>query len=235
MILDAVPAAWQPLLQSLRHDPALLALSDFLEAEATAGKAIYPPREHWFAALEHTRPDAVRVVILGQDPYHGPGQAHGLSFSVPPGVRMPPSLNNIWKELARDFGLTPPQHGTLTRWAEQGVLLLNTVLTVEANKAASHAKRGWEILTDTLIRELAARETGVVFLLWGSHAQKKSRADRPPAPLRAGIGTPLAAVRLSRLYRLRPLQRRQPVLATTRPRAHRLGDLMPPNVCPKKA
>ncbi|GAB7126820.1 uracil-DNA glycosylase [Silvimonas sp. JCM 19000] len=174
MILDAVPAAWQPLLQSLRHDPALLALSDFLEAEATAGKAIYPPREHWFAALEHTRPDAVRVVILGQDPYHGPGQAHGLSFSVPPGVRMPPSLNNIWKELARDFGLTPPQHGTLTRWAEQGVLLLNTVLTVEANKAASHAKRGWEILTDTLIRELAARETGVVFLLWGSHAQKKA-------------------------------------------------------------
>lgn len=174
MILDAVPAAWQPLLQSLRHDPALLALSDFLEAEAAAGKAIYPPREHWFAALEHTRPDAVRVVILGQDPYHGPGQAHGLSFSVPPGVRMPPSLNNIWKELARDFGLTPPQHGTLTRWAEQGVLLLNTVLTVEANKAASHAKRGWEILTDTLIRELAARETGVVFLLWGSHAQKKA-------------------------------------------------------------
>ncbi|KPC55232.1 uracil-DNA glycosylase [Amantichitinum ursilacus] len=174
MILDAVPAAWQPLLQSLRHDPVLLALSDFLEAEAAAGKAIYPPREHWFAALEHTRPDDVRVVILGQDPYHGPGQAHGLSFSVPPGVRMPPSLNNIWKELARDFGLTPPQHGTLTRWAEQGVLLLNTVLTVEANKAASHAKRGWEILTDTLIRELAARETGVVFLLWGSHAQKKA-------------------------------------------------------------
>ncbi|GGP18767.1 uracil-DNA glycosylase [Silvimonas iriomotensis] len=174
MIFDAIPTTWQPLLAALRHNPVLNGLSQFLDAEAAAGKIIYPPRSQWFAALEHVAPADVKVVILGQDPYHGAGQAHGLSFSVPPGIKKPPSLNNIWKEIARDLGMTPPQDGSLLGWADQGVLLLNTVLTVEADCAASHAKRGWEVLTDEIIRQLAAHESGIVFMLWGSHAQKKA-------------------------------------------------------------
>jgi uracil-DNA glycosylase len=174
LIFDAIPATWQPLLAALRQNPDLTRLGQFLDAEAAAGKTIYPPRALWFAALAHVTPADVKVVILGQDPYHGAGQAHGLSFSVPPGIKKPPSLNNIWKEIARDLGLTPPQDGSLTGWADQGVLLLNTVLTVEADCAASHAKRGWEVLTDEIIRQLAAHESGIVFMLWGSHAQKKA-------------------------------------------------------------
>jgi uracil-DNA glycosylase len=174
LIFDAIPAAWQPLLAALRGHPALTGLNEFLDAETAAGKIIYPPRAQWFAALAHVAPADVKVVILGQDPYHGAGQAHGLSFSVPPGIKKPPSLNNIWKEIARDLGLTPPQDGSLTGWADQGVLLLNTVLTVEADCAASHAKRGWEVLTDEIIHQLAEQESGIVFMLWGSHAQKKA-------------------------------------------------------------
>lgn len=174
-----VPAQWHDWLGSAFADRRWPQLADFLDAELQAGKTIYPPRPHWFAALQSLNPDDVRVVILGQDPYHGAGEAHGLSFSVPEGIRIPPSLANIYKELARDLGVNPPQHGCLQDWATQGVLLLNSALTVEADKAGSHAKKGWEALTDALIHELAQRHEGLVFMLWGAHAQKKAaKIDR---------------------------------------------------------
>lgn len=149
-------------------------LRAFLVAEKAAGKTIYPKGSEWFRALDLTPLDKVRVVILGQDPYHGPGQAHGLCFSVKPGVPPPPSLVNIYKELHSDLGLPRPSHGFLEHWAQQGVLLLNSVLTVEMAKAASHQKRGWEQFTDAVIRLVNAKETPVVFLLWGAYAQKKA-------------------------------------------------------------
>ena len=151
------------------------ALADFLRAEKRAGKVIYPPGPEIFAAFAHTPFDAVRVVILGQDPYHGPGQAHGLCFSVRPGVRPPPSLQNIFKEIARDPGLPPPDHGCLTPWAERGVLLLNSVLTVEQGRAAAHQGKGWEGFTDAAIDALNREREGIVFLLWGSYAQRKGQ------------------------------------------------------------
>ncbi|BCL75196.1 uracil-DNA glycosylase [Jeongeupia sp. HS-3] len=169
-----IPAAWQGALASVTADVRFETLAGFLDAELAASKVVYPAREHWFAALAEMAPNDVRVVILGQDPYHGEGEAHGLSFSVPHGVRTPPSLRNIWQEIARDLGVTPPQHGNLQGWAKQGVLLLNSVLTVEADKAGSHAKRGWEALTDAVIGELAARHEHLVFMLWGAYAQKKA-------------------------------------------------------------
>lgn len=193
-----VPAQWHDLLTGVFADRRWPLLADFLSSELDAGKTIYPPRANWFAALEGLSPDAVRVVILGQDPYHGAGEAHGLSFSVPHGIRVPPSLANIYKELARDLGVNPPQHGCLQDWARQGVLLLNSALTVEADKAGSHAKKGWEALTDELIHALAGRHQGLVFMLWGAHAQKKAaRIDRTrhlvlesvhPSPLSAYRG-----------------------------------------------
>tara|TARA_Y100000034_G_scaffold39870_1_gene49160 strand:- start:901 stop:1500 length:600 start_codon:yes stop_codon:yes gene_type:complete len=147
-----------------------------IDAERAAGKAIYPPASEVFNALTLTPLDNVKVVILGQDPYHGPGQAHGLCFSVQSGVKTPPSLVNIYKELAQDIeGFHIPEHGNLTAWAEQGVLLLNTVLTVEQGKAHSHAKWGWETFTDAVIKSVNDTQHGVVFLLWGSHAQKKGQ------------------------------------------------------------
>jgi len=193
-----VPAQWHDLLGSVFADRRWPQLADFLSAELESGKTIYPPRANWFAALQSLNPDDVRVVILGQDPYHGAGEAHGLSFSVPHGIKIPPSLANIYKELARDLGLNPPQHGCLQDWATQGVLLLNSALTVEADKAGSHAKKGWEALTDALIHELAQRHQGLVFMLWGAHAQKKAaKIDRTrhlvlesvhPSPLSAYRG-----------------------------------------------
>nr|WP_308439578.1 MULTISPECIES: uracil-DNA glycosylase [Deefgea] len=165
--------AWQAPLSEVCQSHALMQLADFLQHEFHAGKRIYPPQEYWFRALELVAPEQVKVVILGQDPYHGVGEANGLSFSVPDGVKIPPSLRNIWQELARDLGINPPQHGNLTGWAEQGVLLLNTSLTVEADKAASHAKKGWEVLTDAIILHLSQSQSGLVFMLWGAHAQKK--------------------------------------------------------------
>ncbi|MBE9609487.1 uracil-DNA glycosylase [Chitinilyticum piscinae] len=192
-----IPANWQPLLDSFTESPRWQALQEFLAAEEAAGKQIYPPAALRFAALDAVSPEAVRVVILGQDPYHGAGEAHGLSFSVPHGVAVPPSLRNIWKEIARDLGHTPPQHGNLAGWAAQGVLLLNSVLTVEADCAASHAKRGWEEFTDCLIEQLAGRFPHLVFMLWGSHAQKK--ASRIPAErhllLKSAHPSPLSAYR----------------------------------------
>ena len=149
-------------------------LKAFLVAERAAGKLIYPRASEWFHALDATPLDQVRVVILGQDPYHGEGQAHGLCFSVREGVRPPPSLVNIYKELQSDLGLVPPRHGNLESWTTQGVLLLNSVLTVEAGLAASHAGKGWERFTDAVIREVNALPHPVVFILWGNYAQKKA-------------------------------------------------------------
>jgi uracil-DNA glycosylase len=149
-------------------------LKRFLLAEKAAGKSIFPKGGEWFAALDLTPLDEVRVVILGQDPYHGPGQAHGLCFSVRPGVRTPPSLVNIYKELESDLGVKPARHGFLEHWAKQGVLLLNAVLTVEMGRAAAHQGRGWERFTDAVVRLVAARPDPIVFMLWGSYAQKKA-------------------------------------------------------------
>jgi uracil-DNA glycosylase len=150
-------------------------LRAFLREEKQAGKQVYPPGSQIFSALNATGFDKVSVVILGQDPYHNPGQAHGLCFSVQAGVEPPPSLLNIYKELARDTGFVAPAHGCLTHWAEQGVLLLNAVLTVERFKAASHQGKGWERFTDRIVALLNDERDGLVFLLWGSHAQKKGQ------------------------------------------------------------
>lgn len=166
--------SWRAALDPVLAGEAMADLRRFLSAEEAAGKAILPPPHDWFRALELTPLDAVKVVILGQDPYHGPGQAHGLSFSVQPGVKVPPSLRNIFKELHDDLGVAPPGHGHLERWARAGVLLLNSVLTVEQGRAAAHAGRGWEAFTDAVIRAVAAKPEPVVFLLWGAHAQKKA-------------------------------------------------------------
>lgn len=153
-------------------------LRQFLKQRLAAGATIYPSPDLWFRALDLTPLDMVRVVILGQDPYHGAGQAHGLAFSVLPGVPVPPSLRNIFRELADDVGFVRPQHGNLEGWARQGVLLLNNVLSVEAGQAASHAGKGWEYLTDAVVALLAAQERPIAFLLWGSHAQRKAAAIR---------------------------------------------------------
>jgi len=170
---DAVPESWRAALDPVLQTPEARRLAGFLKAEETAGKRIYPPRGLRLAALELTPLDAVRVVILGQDPYHGAGQAHGLSFSVPQGMRLPPSLLNIVKEIEADLGLPRPAHGNLEKWARLGVLLLNTSLSVEEGKAGSHAAQGWEAITDAIVAAVAARSEPCVFMLWGNHARKK--------------------------------------------------------------
>ncbi|MBX9643708.1 MAG: uracil-DNA glycosylase, partial [Novosphingobium sp.] len=152
---DAVPDSWRIVLEPVLASPKSRALGGFLKAEEAAGKAIYPPRGSRLAALELCPLDAVKVVILGQDPYHGPGQAHGLSFSVQDGVRVPPSLVNIYKELESDLGLPRAQNGNLSNWAQQGVLLLNAALTVEDGKPASHQGKGWEEITDAVVAAVA--------------------------------------------------------------------------------
>ena len=174
MTAFALPQDWQTSLKAVLATQETLALQGFLDAELAAGKTIYPPQGAWFRALELTPLDKVRVVILGQDPYHGPGQAHGLCFSVPPGVRPPPSLSNLYNELGNDLGLPCPSHGFLEHWARQGVLLLNSVLTVEMAKAASHSKKGWEQFTDAIIAQVNAQPTPIVFMLWGAYAHKKA-------------------------------------------------------------
>ncbi len=166
--------SWLVKLQAEFDAPYMAALKSFLETERAAGKRIFPKGSEWFHALDATPLDQVRVVILGQDPYHGEGQAHGLCFSVQQGVPPPPSLVNIYKEMKTDLGIDPPRHGNLETWAKQGVLLLNSVLTVEAGKAASHAGKGWEKFTDAVIREVNALPHPVVFILWGNYAQKKA-------------------------------------------------------------
>jgi len=166
--------SWLAPLQDELSSPYMQALKSFLLEEKAKGKRIFPESGDWFRALDLTPLHRVRVVILGQDPYHGLGQAHGLCFSVQPGVRPPPSLVNIYKELESDLGMTRPAHGFLEHWAAQGVLLLNSVLTVEMGQAASHQKKGWERFTDAVIRHVNARQEPVVFMLWGSYAQKKA-------------------------------------------------------------
>jgi uracil-DNA glycosylase len=172
-------------------------LAGFLRQEKARGTPVFPPGPQLFAALDATPFDQVKVVILGQDPYHGPGQAHGLSFSVQPGVPVPPSLGNIYKELRNDLGLAPPDHGCLLPWAHRGVLLLNAVLSVEAGRPGSHQGRGWEGFTDAIVQALSSQREGLVFMLWGSYAQKKGQViDRGRhCVLRAPHPSPLSAHR----------------------------------------
>ena len=167
--------SWLAVVGDEFDKPYMKELKAFLQAEKKAGKVIYPAADNWFNALNTTLFENVEVVILGQDPYHGPGQAHGLCFSVLPGVRTPPSLVNIFQELKNDLGVPISRHGCLQHWAEQGVLLLNAVLTVEAGKANSHQGKGWEFFTDACIAHLNKEREGLVFLLWGSYAQKKGQ------------------------------------------------------------
>ena len=167
--------SWQTRLADEFNKDYMLALQQFLASEQEQGKVIYPAEAERFTALNKTPFEQVRVVILGQDPYHGEGQAHGLSFSVKPNVKVPPSLVNIYKELEIDLGIPPALHGFLEQWSEQGVLLLNSVLTVEASKAGSHQNNGWEIFTDKIIELINNEHQGVVFMLWGAYAQKKGR------------------------------------------------------------
>lgn len=175
MIDELVPESWREVLEPVLASAEGRRLAAWLAAEEAAGKQIYPPRGTRLRALELTPLDQVKVVILGQDPYHGPGQAMGLAFSVPPDVRLPPSLRNIFKELHADLGLPAPISGDLTPWARQGVLLLNTALTVGEARAGSHARRGWEAVTDACIAAVAEREEPCVFILWGAHAQTKAK------------------------------------------------------------
>jgi uracil-DNA glycosylase len=170
---SALPESWQKPLEEVCKRPEIDSLLKFLQERESAGAQIYPAKQNIFAALKATAFDKVSVVIVGQDPYHGPGQAHGLSFSVPPGVTIPPSLRNIFKELKNDICMIIPSNGTLTSWTKQGVLLLNAILTVEEGKPASHAKKGWEIFTDAIIEQLLLRKHPTVLMLWGAYAQKK--------------------------------------------------------------
>lgn len=168
--------SWQAVIGQEFDQPYMQALRAFLKQEKASGKTIYPPSPLIFNAFNHTPFDRVRVVIIGQDPYHGPGQAHGLSFSVPEGVKTPPSLMNIFKEIASDLSITMSGRGDLSPWAKQGVLLLNATLTVEQANAGSHQARGWEAFTDAVIAVLSAQHKNLVFVLWGSYAQKKGAA-----------------------------------------------------------
>lgn len=190
---------WHDVIGAEKQQAYFQQTLSFVDAERQAGKVIYPPAKDVFNAFRFTEFNQVKVVILGQDPYHGPNQAHGLCFSVLPGIKPPPSLVNMYKELAQDIeGFQIPAHGFLQNWAEQGVLLLNTVLTVEQGKAHSHATSGWEVFTDRVIEAINQHQQGVVFLLWGSHAQKKGRfidrnkhyvlAAPHPSPLSAHRG-----------------------------------------------
>jgi uracil-DNA glycosylase len=170
----AIEPSWKALLQEEFQKPYFAKLVAFIKDEIRKGKVIYPPGKQIFRAFDLCPVESVKVVILGQDPYHGPGQAHGLCFSVPKGVPPPPSLQNIFKEIETDLGFPPPPHGDLTGWAEQGVFLLNAILTVEARKPASHRGKGWEIFTDRVIQLIAQVRPHVVFLLWGSYARSKA-------------------------------------------------------------
>ncbi|MCH1918351.1 uracil-DNA glycosylase [Shewanella sp. A3A] len=167
---------WADFIAAEQQQPYFQKLTEFVANERASGKAIYPPQDEVFRAFDLTPLDQVRVVLLGQDPYHGPNQAHGLCFSVKPGIKAPPSLANMYKELATDIAdFEIPNHGFLESWAKQGMLMLNTVLTVEQGKAHSHAKAGWETFTDHVIDLLNAHETPKIFVLWGGHAQKKGQ------------------------------------------------------------
>lgn len=193
-------SSWLALLADQFELPYMRQLREFLLAQKRAGKVVYPAGESMFAALNRLSVQRVKVVIIGQDPYHGAGQAHGLSFSVPRSVPLPPSLRNIFTEIEQDIGcsgLVARGNGDLSPWADQGVLLLNAVLSVEANAAASHQGKGWEQFTDVLVQRLAAQRSGLVFLLWGSYAQKKAAVVDPNEHrlLKAPHPSPLSAHR----------------------------------------
>lgn len=191
-------ASWQAVIGQEFHQPYMQALRAFLQQEKAAGKTLFPPGPLIFNAFNQTPFEQVRVVIIGQDPYHGPGQAHGLSFSVPSGVALPPSLRNIFKEIETDLGIRMGERGDLTPWARQGVLLLNATLTVPLGQAGGHQNQGWERFTDAAIAALNQRREGLVFVLWGSYAQKKGAMIDPnkhlilssvhPSPLSAHRG-----------------------------------------------
>ena len=190
--------AWQTRLQPELDKPYFAALMQRVD-EAYRTGTVYPPRQELFAAFRRTPPERVRVVILGQDPYHEPGQANGLSFSVAPGVRLPPSLRNIFEELRTDCGVTPPDSGDLTPWAEQGVFLLNSSLSVQAGAAGSHRSFGWQTFTDAVVAALAKLPQPVAFILWGAHAQKKAAiaqsSSYPRLVLQSPHPSPLSAYR----------------------------------------
>ncbi|WP_433793366.1 uracil-DNA glycosylase [Actinoplanes sp. CA-252034] len=194
-LIEQLPAEWRAELSPHLDAAATTALGEWVAGEY-ATETVYPPVEDLFAAYRLCSPSQTRVLILGQDPYHGPGQAHGLSFSVREGVRRPPSLSNVFKELNEDLNVPKPPGGDLTGWARQGVLLLNAVLTVRAGKAGSHANKGWEAFTDATIKALNARDERIVFLLWGSYAKKKAVLVTNPAHavLEAGHPSPLNRV-----------------------------------------
>ena len=199
MIADiTLETSWFEPLRNEFEEPYMLQLGDFLQVQKAQNKVLFPPRDQVFNAFQHTPLPSVKVVILGQDPYHGPDQAHGLSFSVPRGVKVPPSLRNIFKEIKSDLGIDNREQGCLEQWADQGVLLLNSVLTVERAKAASHQKQGWEQFTDRVIALVNDSRENVVFMLWGAYAQRKGQfIDRQkhcvlaaphPSPLSAHRG-----------------------------------------------
>ena len=196
--LAALPQSWRNALMPAFARPEAQRLDAWLQAQEAADRRVFPAPANRLLAFELTPLDAVRVVILGQDPYHGAGQAHGLAFSVPHGVKVPPSLVNIYKELTADCRIGTPGHGNLERWARQGVLLLNTSLTVEEGKAGSHQKRGWEAITDAAVAAVAAKPEPCVFLLWGNHAKRKAEAvpglaEGPHLVLTAPHPSPLSA------------------------------------------
>lgn len=215
-------ASWKEALREEFDKPYMKQLGEFLRQEKAAGKVIFPPGPLIFNALNTTPLENVKVVIIGQDPYHGPGQAHGLCFSVQPGVPTPPSLQNIYKELNRDLNIPIPNNGYLQRWAEQGVLLLNTSLTVEQAKAGSHANAGWQPFTDRVIEVVNERceRPGVPAL--GQPRAEQAEADRPAAPPDSQVGAPVAVVGLPRFPRQRPLQPHQQVPRAERQDAYRL-------------
>jgi len=189
--------SWQSALAGEKEKPYFKQILEYVKKERQAGKTIYPAQQDVFNALKSTPFDQVKVVIIGQDPYHGPNQAHGLCFSVQKGVKPPPSLVNVFQEMHDDLGVDIPKHGYLQHWADQGVLLLNTVLTVQAGNAHSHAKIGWETFTDTVIQTLVENREGLVLVLWGSHAQKKAQFINPTQHylLKAPHPSPLSAHR----------------------------------------
>jgi uracil-DNA glycosylase len=168
-----IEESWKHVLQSEFDKPYFEKITEFVKSEINAGKTVYPSGKLIFNAFEKTTFDKLKVVMLGQDPYHGTGQAHGLCFSVQRGIKPPPSLINIYKEIQNDLGITPPNHGCLEKWAEQGVFMLNSILTVRANEAASHSKTGWETFTDAVIRKISETKSGIIFLLWGNFARSK--------------------------------------------------------------
>lgn len=173
-----IEKSWKNILQDEFDKPYFEKITEFVKSEILAGKTVYPPGKLIFHAFEKTPFDKLKVVILGQDPYHGAGQAHGLCFSVQRGIKPPPSLINIYKEIQNDLGIMPPNHGCLEQWAEQGVFMLNSILTVRANEATSHSKIGWATFTDAVIGKISEHKRGVVFLLWGNFARsKKSLID----------------------------------------------------------